>query len=125
MQEIEIGDHFLMKTVNDIMYITIKPDVYVELHMVEEVIAFQREILNGEAILVLLDVSAASGITKEASDYTSSKHVEGLQIAMAILISSLPMRLLANFFIKFNKPPAPTKMFNSLDDAIAWLETFR
>jgi len=125
MNEIEVGDYYLMKIENGIMYITVKPDIFVELHMVKEVIAKQRDVLNGKPILVALDVSKASGVTKEAREYTSGKHVEGLQIAMAIIIDSLPMRLLANFFIKFNKPPAPTKMFNSMEDSIEWLETFR
>ena len=125
MEEISVGNSFLVKIDNGIMIITVNPDIYVELEMVQEVVKKQKEIIQDEAILVLLDISKASGITKEAREYTSGEHVEGLQIAMAILISSLPMRIMANFFIKFDNPPAPTKMFNSNEDAIKWLETFR
>jgi len=125
MKEIEVGENFLVKIENDILIITVKPDIYVELEMVQEVVAKQREILEDKAILVLLNISESSGISKEAREYTSGRHVEGLQIAMAILISSLPMRLMANFFIKFDKPPAPTRLFNSYNEAINWLETYR
>ena len=125
MEEIAVGDYYLMKITDGIMHITVRPDVFVELHMVQEVVAFQREVQQGKANLVILDVSKAAGVSKEANEYASGKEVEGLQIAMAILISSLPIRLLANFFIKFNKPPAPTKLFNSTESAIAWLNTFR
>jgi len=57
MNEIEVGDYYLMKIQNGIMYITVKPDIFVELHMVKEVIAKQRDVLNGKPILVALDVS--------------------------------------------------------------------
>lgn len=125
MSEIEVGDYFTMKISNGILHIKVKPDTFVELPMVQEVVAKQREITNGQPILVLLDISEAYGVAKEAREYTSGKSVEGLQKAMAMLINSLPIRLLANFFIKFDKPPAPTKMFNSYDQAINWLESYR
>ncbi|MCB9195310.1 MAG: hypothetical protein H6598_03715 [Flavobacteriales bacterium] len=125
MAEIEVGDHFKIKIYNGITHITVKPDTTVELEMVQNVIKKQREIQKGKAFLVLLDVSQAYGVTKEAREYTAGPAVEGLQIAMAMIISSLPIRLLANFFIKFDSPPAPTKMFNSYEQAIQWLETHR
>lgn len=125
MQTISVGDNFLVKVENAIMHITVVPDTFVELEMVEEVVAKQKELLSNTSILVLLDISKAAGITKEAREFTSGEQVEGLQIALALLIQSLPMRIMANFFIKFDKPPAPTKMFTSYDSAISWLESFR
>ncbi len=59
MEEIEVGDYYLMKITDDIMHITVKPDVFTELHMVQEVIAFQREVQQGKANLVILDVSTS------------------------------------------------------------------
>ncbi|CAG5080907.1 DUF7793 family protein [Parvicella tangerina] len=125
MDEIEIGDHFTMMIKNGITHISVKPDTTVELEMVQKVVQHQREIQKGSPYLVLLDVSKAYGVTREAREYTSSEAVEGLQIAMAMLTQSLPIRLLANFFIKFDNPPAPTKMFNDYDLAISWLESYR
>lgn len=40
---------------------------------------------------------------------------------MAILINSLAYRILANFFIRFDKPPILTKVFDTRNDAIDWL----
>lgn len=122
LSEIEVGDYFTMKIENGILHIKVKKDTFVELPMVQEVVAKQHEVTNGIPMLVLLDISDAFGVTKEAREFTSGKSVEGLQIAMAMLINSLPMRLLANFFIKFDKPPAPTRLFNSYDKAIEWLK---
>lgn len=40
---------------------------------------------------------------------------------MAKLINSLAYRILANFFIRFDKPPILTKVFDTRNDAIDWL----
>ncbi len=40
---------------------------------------------------------------------------------MAILINSLAYRITANFFIRFDKPPIPTKVFTNRKMAIDWL----
>ena len=33
----------------------------------------------------------------------------------------LPIRMIANFFVKFNRPKTPTKVFNDYSKAIDWL----
>ncbi|MBL4593591.1 MAG: hypothetical protein JKX68_07230, partial [Flavobacteriales bacterium] len=54
------------------------------------------------------------------------KEVVDMSIAMAILAgTSLPATIIGNFFIKFNKPAVPTKLFKSEEKALAWLETHR
>jgi len=40
---------------------------------------------------------------------------------MALVANSLAYKILANFFIRFNRPVVPTKVFNSRKKAIAWL----
>jgi hypothetical protein len=54
-----------------------------------------------------------------------SKHVEysKIRIAEAFLINSLANLLIANFYIKFNRPPNPTKVFNNLESALEWLRS--
>lgn len=39
----------------------------------------------------------------------------------AIVISNLAQKIIANFYIKFNKPKMPTKVFTSTDKAIEWI----
>lgn len=40
---------------------------------------------------------------------------------MAIYVNSLAYRIMANFFIRFDKPPIPTKLFSNRNKAIKWL----
>jgi len=108
----------------DYLYIAFKKDVIVEL---EHIIANKKareKIQQGKKMLVLGDIRKIWHISKAAQDYLASKEVTNLNIAMAILTSSLMTVLLANFFIKFKKPATPTKMFNNEEKAIKWLLSF-
>ncbi len=40
---------------------------------------------------------------------------------MALYVNSLAYRIMANFFIRVDKPPIPTKLFSNRDKAIDWL----
>lgn len=40
---------------------------------------------------------------------------------MALVVNNLAYRILSNFFIRFNRPVVPTKVFNSRKKALVWL----
>tara|TARA_B100001109_G_C18856509_1_gene471944 strand:+ start:757 stop:1209 length:453 start_codon:yes stop_codon:yes gene_type:complete len=70
-------------------------------------------ISDSRAIGLLIDHDARQ-IFK---NYPSHKEAN----ALAILIESLPIKILANFFINSDKPAIPTKAFRNLSPAIEWL----
>lgn len=106
------------------LYIAFKEDVIVELEHVIANKEAREKIQQGKKMLVLGDIRKMWHISKAAQDYLASKEVTNLNIAMAILTSSLMTVLLANFFIKFKKPATPTKMFNNEEKAVKWLLSF-
>ena len=48
---------------------------------------------------------------------------EGLKYTMAdaMVFNSMAHRLMANFYLKFNKPSRPSKAFTSIESAREWL----
>jgi hypothetical protein len=42
------------------------------------------------------------------------------KICDALVVKSLAQKLIANFYLKFNKPAYPTKVFNTMEDAETW-----
>lgn len=42
--------------------------------------------------------------------------------AMAVMVESLPHRMLFNFYTQFNRPPAKHRAFKELENAVDWLE---
>jgi hypothetical protein len=45
-------------------------------------------------------------------------------VAVALVTSSPLSRVLGNFFLGFNKPQTPARLFASIDDAEVWLRSF-
>lgn len=60
-------------------------------------------------------------ISSEARKYGSNPEIQKSLIAQAVLVNSLATRIAGNFYIRFNKPPKPTKIFTNADDAMSWL----
>jgi hypothetical protein len=44
--------------------------------------------------------------------------------ADAFVLNSIAQKILANFYVKINKPEGPTKFFNNLDEALIWLKKY-
>lgn len=44
-------------------------------------------------------------------------------LADAFVIHSMPQKILANFYLKINKPMLPTKFFNKIEEAEIWLKS--
>ncbi len=109
----------------DILNIVYKEGIDIELAHIKENITIRKKFQKTEKVLFMVDFRKAWHISKDARIFLASKEVTDLNSAMAILVEDLNSRLTANFFIKFNKPACPTKMFNSKKEAITWLETFR
>jgi hypothetical protein len=70
-----------------------------------------------------------AGIKTEVEDdmrYAAASTVENkFTIADAIIVKSLSQRIIANFYLRFNKPVKPTKIFSDREEAAFWLMSFR
>jgi hypothetical protein len=96
-------------------------DVQINLAMAREMNSTIGILSKGKPALVLLVGNALTKVDQEAMDLSSSE--EGLQytIGDAMVVKSIKERVLANFYLKFNRPKKPTKIFNSEEEAIKWL----
>lgn len=87
----------------------------------------QGELLKGEtgSGLVLMMADSTTQFTSEARDFSASK--EGLRFskAEAMVVKNLAQKLIVNFYLKFNNPSVPSKAFNTEEEAIKWLLSFK
>jgi len=56
--------------------------------------------------------------------FANDPHLNSLTKSMAIVVNNTPSRLLARFYIQFNKPQSPIKIFRTLKEAEDWIRTF-
>ena len=63
-------------------------------------------------------------ITKEARDHSAELEKTYPGIASAVIADNLAYKIIANFYLKVNKPKTPYKVFNDFASAEIWLKTF-
>lgn len=76
---------------------------------------------KGEPHVVLAIAGQRTTASEEARKFAST-HIPKGRIAEAVLIRSLSVRILANFYLKFHKPDVPTRMFDRRENAMTWLK---
>ncbi len=58
--------------------------------------------------------------TAEGNAYSKQNQHEFPKICSAFVVTSLAHRLIANFYLKINKPVNPSKLFKNIVDAESW-----
>lgn len=118
-----VADPFELQLIKkDTVLVSLKeiPDE-ITLSAVKQLTAAIGQIGNGTELKVIIKVVSFNTISEEARVYAASKESHKFTKANAIVINSLATRIGANFFIRFNKPVKPTRVFNTVNDAILWL----
>jgi hypothetical protein len=110
---------------NNILFMRAKQDAEFTLELTTEGIEARKKLQKGRKLPVLIDMRLAFDVSEEAREYSAREETTELYLAMAILSGkSLAVRMMGNFFINFNKPAIPAKMFKKEENAIKWLKTY-
>ena len=79
---------------------------------------------GGESYGIIIESrNISSNITGGALNYLA-EHAPSreLTLASAMLVNNLPIRLLAKVYIRYHKPPYPSKIFKDRESAEKWME---
>jgi len=82
------------------------------------------EMTGGKKVPILIEYAIVILPSMESREYWAKEDSAPYSSAEAFVMRWLPMKLIGNFYLNFNKPPRPTRMFSNRDKAIAWLKTF-
>jgi hypothetical protein len=104
-----------------IVRIHIHEDAEIELNDAKLMRENALSLVNGEKFTILFDANHRGTITPEARAQFACKEYTDVRVGAAILTNSLANKIIGNFFIKFNKPASPTRIFSNEPSAIEWL----
>jgi hypothetical protein len=99
--------------------------VHIDLPSLKEDAAVNMMLTNNKKALALYDSRAFFTIDQDARDYVKSGITDPTRLATAVVTSHLGTRLLINFFIRFNKPQTPMKLFTCEEKALQWLRELK
>jgi hypothetical protein len=96
-------------------------DVQYNLEMAKTVTDNSGKVCDHKKVLVLNVASRFSDVDSDARVYMSSDYALQYSIAEAFVLKSLSQRLIGNFYLKFQRPKVPTKLFSEIIEARKWL----
>lgn len=114
---IKILDHSIMQ-----IHTKVKDEFEIE-HS-RKICAERIKISNGKKFSLLHTSEKFVIPSKEVREFVATEERSELVLADAFVINTLPQRMTAKFFIQFNNPVRPTKIFDNVEEAIEWLKQF-
>ncbi len=97
-------------------------DVLLQVQDIEDMAACIQRLTGGRKCAVLVLTGSRNDITKEAREHELSNY--DLSLADGIVVKNLPTRIMTRFYLKFNPPKHPYKIFAKEEEAIIWLMEF-
>lgn len=98
--------------------------VYIIEDVKENVKAFGELTGNKKAPILIIGGSFSS-LDDQTREFMATEESLKYSKAEAFLITSLAQKILINFYIKFNKPLVPTRVFTDKEAAIEWLMRYQ
>lgn len=90
----------------------------------EEIFNLRKQWFGNKKYVVIVVSGNHSSISAEGRKRAAEPEYALNRVAFAMVVNSLAQRLIGNFYIRFDKPPAPARLFNDETKAIQWLKTF-
>lgn len=107
---------------NRIFHVTIKKGKKVNMMIVSQGYEFLDDNGGGQYYNIF-QFESFSDVDPEVRDWAADHTGNIYTISDALVISNFAQKILADFYMKFNKPSKPTKIFRDLKDAIEWSHT--
>ena len=80
-----------------------------------------NEIGRGKKFYNIVTFEDFITVSAEAREFAASEESNQYTIADAFVVKNNALKLVGNFYLTFNKPKVPSKLFTDEDKAIAWL----
>lgn len=78
-------------------------------------------LVAGRRAPALIDLRPVRSQTAEARALFAGPDAARVSAAVALLVGSPLSRVLGNFYLRFNRPETPTRLFGSEEEAARWL----
>lgn len=104
-----------------IIRVIIKRKTEVNAAVLKKLYKVFNEIENGEpyAFIYYTEDSSVT-MTEEGRTFAKEEENSFPKICEAVVVTNLSHKLLANFYLRFNKPNYPFKVFSKMEDAEKW-----
>lgn len=105
-----------------ILYTDCFPKTIMTLEDGKESTRISAEMVNYKPLPLLCDLTNVISMSQECRKHFSGPEHASTFSKAALIVTGDISRLIGNFFLGFNKPLKPTKLFSNKEDALKWLK---
>lgn len=106
---------------NVIFYAVIKKNKKATMEIIEAGYKFLNS-HGGGKFYNIYKFESFSDVDPDVRAWAAKESGNNYTIADAIVISSFSQKILADFYLKFNKPEKPTRIFSNVESALLWVK---
>lgn len=120
IEEQDIGSVIYRLYEGRIFHAIIKKGEKITLEMTEKGYDFLNR-NGGGRFYNIYEFASFAEMDPEVREWCANTSGNNYTFVDAIVISNFAQKLVADFYLKFNKPPMPTKIFKSREKALEWI----
>lgn len=121
---VDLGKTTITFEEDQIAHLHLKENQVVELDELKSIFEAISKAAAGKKFRLLVTAEDNASLSPEARQYASSAESSEVIVADAVVVQNYSHEMTANFFIRFNKPNRPTKLFKDKAAAHEWLKSF-
>ncbi len=121
---IEIKEAIITLRNDGVIQITYKKGVVIDIDLQNRIAAIFNELCKDGKRPFLFNAFDGVSVTPEARANAIKMEKTFPAIATAVLADTLAYKLIANFYLKVNRPQSPYRVFTEMEKAIEWLQSF-
>lgn len=123
VSEIEIPEAFIRLRSDGIVFVLYKEHVTLDVELQTRMVKLFWQITNQKKAHFIFESDEGFVLTKEARENAIKLEKDTPVIASALIVNNLASRIVANFYIKVNKPKIKNKLFGTMEEAAKWLKS--
>ena len=106
-----------------VLHIIYSQDTCIDLDAAVQIVRDRLFLHEGRPLAVLCDIRGIKEVNKQARAYLA---MEGSTLvkAVAVIVAPPVSEMLSDFYIRTSNPPVPTQTFDTMEDAMAFLNGF-
>lgn len=122
MKKTELDKAYIELLAPNIIQVTVKDNSVMDVEDIIDIKQVNLELTQDHNYGLIIESGKYTSISNEARTMMTTKAIEEKRAATAIVIHNLAQRLLADFFMRINKPSIPTKIFSNKESALEWIK---
>lgn len=122
IRKIITDDIIIGKRDDGIIHVYYKEHTELDVKLQLETLGYYIEMCGDKPHPFIFEADEYVTITKEARDNALSLEEQSPLAMSAIIVKNLAHKLIADFYLKFNKPRRPYKVFKDFQEGINWLK---